>query len=98
MPRKTCANPLFLKWVKGFHSEKNYKVRGGPPRATGYEKAITALENCTTEYQHPKELKVLTGIGPTCISRLTEKLEEHCERNGLPMPEYAPPQRGLFLL
>ena len=23
-----------------FHKEKDYKIRGGPPRATGYENAI----------------------------------------------------------
>lgn len=78
-----AANSLFLKWVKGnqlhphlraklcpgFHAEKDYKKRGGPPRATGYENAIRALQSCSTKYDHPKDLKDLDGIGPTCISR-----------------------------
>ncbi|KAF8991851.1 hypothetical protein BDZ89DRAFT_149185 [Hymenopellis radicata] len=82
-----AANPLFLKWVKAFHAEKDYKKRGGPPRATGYENAIRALQSCSTKYDHPKDLKDLTGIGPTCISRLIDKLEEHCAKKGIPMPE-----------
>ena len=39
-----CANPLFLRWVREFHRAKDYRVRGGPPRATGYENAIRGLE------------------------------------------------------
>lgn len=102
-----------------FHDEKDYKKRGGPPRATGYEKAIWALEDCSEKYEHPKELLKLNGIGPTCVKRyvqvnhspnlgnqvhffareqmvishgdrLTEKLEEYCDRRGIPMPEYKP--------
>ncbi|KAI0781583.1 hypothetical protein BC629DRAFT_1289789 [Irpex lacteus] len=80
-------NPLFLRWVKGFHAEKDYKIRGGPPRPTGYENAIQSLQNCTTRYEHPLEMKGLFGVGPTCIARLTEKLEEYCNERGLEMPE-----------
>ncbi|KAK7468311.1 hypothetical protein VKT23_002825 [Stygiomarasmius scandens] len=87
------ANPLFLKWVKEFHAEKDYKIRGGPPRSTGYEGAVNALEWCTTKYDHPSELKVLRGIGPVCIERLTEKLEKYCARKGIPMPE-PPAKKG----
>ncbi|TRM66695.1 hypothetical protein BD626DRAFT_483537 [Schizophyllum amplum] len=87
------ANPLFLEWVEEFHGEKDYRKRGGPPRATGYENAIRALETCTVRYEHPSELKKLSGIGPTCISRLIEKLEAHCESEGIPMPEPPAPKR-----
>ncbi|KZP31704.1 hypothetical protein FIBSPDRAFT_944776 [Athelia psychrophila] len=58
MPKAAkCTNPLFLQWVKGFHAEKDYRIRGGPPRATGYEGAIAALEACTVRYEHPAEMK-----------------------------------------
>ncbi len=88
----------------GFHAEKNYKKRGGPPRATGYENAIRGIQACTTKFEHPSELKGVPGVGPTCIGRyvayfltcdcgrfsldsLAEKLEGHCARNGIDMPQ-----------
>ncbi|KAL1713871.1 hypothetical protein EV715DRAFT_210725 [Schizophyllum commune] len=91
MPR--CANPLFLRWVKEFHAEKDYRIKGGPPRPTGYENAIRALQECTEKYQHPAELKKLNGVGPTCIARLTEKLEKYCANKRIPMPEPPAPKR-----
>ncbi|KAJ6579535.1 hypothetical protein DFH09DRAFT_1146848 [Mycena vulgaris] len=96
MPRasKSCANPLFFSWVQQFHDEKDYRKRGGPPRATGYENALRSIEACTTKYAHPKELLVLTGVGPTCVERLTEKLEEHCARRGIAMPEFKKKERA----
>lgn len=54
----------------GFHAEKDYRVRGGPPRATGYENAIRALETCQVRYEHPAEMKgKVTGVGPTTVVR-----------------------------
>ncbi|KAJ7174405.1 hypothetical protein C8R46DRAFT_89554 [Mycena filopes] len=96
MPRapKSCANPLFHAWVQSFHDEKDYRKRGGPPRATGYENALRSIAACTTKYAHPKELLVLDGVGPTCVQRLTDKLEDHCARKGLPMPEFKKKERA----
>ncbi|KAF8180858.1 hypothetical protein BJ912DRAFT_619022 [Pholiota molesta] len=86
-----CANPMFLRWVKEMHDEKDYRKRGGPPRATGYENAIRSLQWTTTKYDHPLDMKgKVTGVGPTTIRRLTEKLEEYCARRGIPMPEVKP--------
>ncbi|KZP31700.1 hypothetical protein FIBSPDRAFT_925553 [Athelia psychrophila] len=89
MPKAAkCTNPLFLQWVKGFHAEKDYRIRGGPPRATGYEGAIAALEACTVRYEHPAEMKgKVRGVGPTTIERLEAELEKYCERKGIDMPE-----------
>ncbi|KAJ6465928.1 hypothetical protein C8R47DRAFT_1326384 [Mycena vitilis] len=96
MPRapKSCANPLFYAWVEEFHDEKDYRKRGGPPRATGYENALRSIAACTTKYAHPRELLVLTGVGPTCVERLTDKLEAHCARRGTPMPEFKKKERA----
>ncbi|KAF8146488.1 hypothetical protein K438DRAFT_1990599 [Mycena galopus ATCC 62051] len=96
MPRapKSCANPLFYAWVEAFHDEKDYRKRGGPPRATGYENALRSIAACTTKYAHPREMLVLNGVGPTCVERLEEKLEEHCARKGIPMPEFKKKERG----
>ncbi|KAJ7123161.1 hypothetical protein C8R44DRAFT_161907 [Mycena epipterygia] len=96
MPRapKSCANPLFYSWVQEFHDEKDYRKRGGPPRATGYENALHSIAACTTAYAHPKELLALSGVGPTCVERLTEKLEEHCAHRGTAMPEFKKKERA----
>ncbi|KAF7986255.1 hypothetical protein HWV62_35160 [Athelia sp. TMB] len=78
--------PTFTKLT--FHAEKDYRVRGGPPRATGYENAIRALEECKVRYEHPAEMRgKVTGVGPTTIARLVEELEKYCERKGIEMPE-----------
>ena len=55
-----CANPLFLRWVREFHRAKDYRVRGGPPRATGYENAIRGLEACTEKFEHPADMRQTT--------------------------------------
>ena len=39
-------------------------------------------------FNHPSELQQLKGFGPKLCERLTVKLEEYCEDNGLPMPEH----------
>ncbi|KAJ7663020.1 hypothetical protein B0H17DRAFT_910468, partial [Mycena rosella] len=90
-----CANPLFYAWVQEFHDEKDYRKRGGPPRATGYENALRSIEVCSTKYAHPRELLVLNGVGPTCVERrvLTEKLKGHCTRRGIAMPEFKKKER-----
>ena len=73
MPK--CANPLFLRWVRQFHDEKDYRKRGGPPRATGYENAIRALETCTETYVHPADMRgKVSGVGPTTIERCIYRL------------------------
>jgi hypothetical protein len=52
------------------HDEKDYRKRGGPPRATGYENAIRSLQWTTTKYDHPLDMKgKVTGVGPTTIRR-----------------------------
>jgi crossover junction endonuclease MUS81 len=43
--------------------------------------------NCPIRYTHPSQAEELNGIGPTLCRRLTDKLKEHCEQNGLPIPE-----------
>ena len=70
LPRVWLVNP-YLGRISSteFHAEKDYRIKGGPPRPTGYENAIRALQECAEKYQHPAELKKLNGVGPTCISR-----------------------------
>ncbi|KAK0195116.1 hypothetical protein F5146DRAFT_272670 [Armillaria mellea] len=60
------------------------------PCATKYENALRSIEACTTKYGHLMKLAVLTGVGPTCIDRLTEKLEAYCELESIEMSEYWP--------
>jgi crossover junction endonuclease MUS81 len=37
--------------------------------------------------QHPSEALKLNGLGPKLCQRLTDKLKNYCNENGLPMPE-----------
>ncbi|KAI5288259.1 Crossover junction endonuclease mus81 [Ascosphaera aggregata] len=71
MAEEESANPLFLAWVKEMWDAA--KVRN--TRAD-----FTRLE-------HPSEAQALQGIGPSICEKLTEKLEEYCRQNGLPMPK-----------
>jgi crossover junction endonuclease MUS81 len=49
------------------------------------------MKACPLEFSHPSEAIQLNGLGPKLCDRLTEKLKEYCEQNGLPMPE--PPSK-----
>ncbi len=42
---------------------------------------------CPMRFGHPSEAQTLNGLGPKLCDRLTDKLREHCEQNGLPMPK-----------
>lgn len=45
------------------------------------------MKACPLTFSHPSEAQQLDGIGPKICDRLTEKLKEHCEANGLPPPK-----------
>lgn len=53
-----------------FHDEKDWRKLRGPPRPTGYENAVIAVRMCKVKYEHPADLYVLKGVGPTCVERL----------------------------
>jgi crossover junction endonuclease MUS81 len=44
------------------------------------------MKACPLTFGHPSEAQQLDGIGETICKRLTERLIEHCEANGLPAP------------
>ncbi len=80
----TCANPLLLEWIKEIYDlakERNSKGH------TTYKKAYESMKACPLTFSHPSEAQQLDGIGPKICDRLTEKLKEHCEANGLPAPK-----------
>lgn len=52
-----------------------------------YKKAYDSMKACPLTFSHPSEAQQLDGIGPKICDRLTEKLKEHCEANGLPPPK-----------
>ena len=84
MPAAICGNPLWLGWVyEWLQSARERNSKG----ATVYKKAHDSLKFCPIAYNHPSELVVLKGFGPTLCSRLTKKLQEHCDAEGIPMPE-----------
>ena len=50
------------------------------------------MQSCPVEFNHPNEAQQLSGLGPTLCRRLTERLREHNEELGLPMPQL--PHKG----
>ncbi|KAL5596804.1 hypothetical protein BROUX41_006512 [Berkeleyomyces rouxiae] len=78
-----CANPLLLGWVKEWmETAQEHNSKG----VTVYRNAYNSLKACPITFQHPNQLEQLRGFGPKLCSRLVEKLKEHCQANGLPMP------------
>ncbi|KAG0649671.1 Crossover junction endonuclease MUS81 [Hyphodiscus hymeniophilus] len=78
-----CANPLLLGWVKEWLDQARERNSKG---ASVYKKAYDSLKSCPLPFDHPSEAQQLHGFGPKLCDRLTTKLKEHCEREGLPMP------------
>lgn len=82
---ENCANPLFLSWVKEWWDTSRERNTKG---VYAYKKAYTSLKSCPLTFKHPEELRKLKNFGPGLVSRLTDKLKQHCEDNGLPMPPH----------
>ncbi|KAI0392400.1 hypothetical protein F5Y17DRAFT_361555 [Xylariaceae sp. FL0594] len=81
---ETCANPLLLGWVKEWVDQARERNSKG---VTTYKNAYNALKACPITFNHPSQLQQLKGFGPKLCDRLTEKLQKHCQENGLPMPK-----------
>ncbi|TDZ65892.1 Crossover junction endonuclease MUS81 [Colletotrichum trifolii] len=78
------ANPLLLDWVKEWLDTARER---GMKSVTTYRNAYESLKACPITFTHPRQLVQLKGFGDKLSSRLTDKLKEHCEANGLPMPK-----------
>lgn len=81
---ETCANPLLLGWVKEWVDLARERNSKG---VITYKHAYNALKACPITFNHPSQLQQLKGFGPKLCDRLTEKLQQHCQENGLPMPK-----------
>lgn len=80
------ANPLLLGWLKEWlDQERERNTRAVPT----YRNAYDSLRACPVTFQHPSQLQQLRGFGQVICDRLTKRLREHCEANGLPMPRKA---------
>lgn len=79
-----CANPLLLGWVQEWVDQARERNSKG---LTTYKKAYAALKACPVTFQHPSQLQQLKGFGEKLCNRLTEKMQKHCQQNGLPMPK-----------
>jgi crossover junction endonuclease MUS81 len=85
-----CANPLLLGWVKEWLDQARERNSKG---ATVYKKAYDSLKSCPLPFDHPSQASQLNGIGPKLCERLTAKLKEYCEQEGIPMPQMPHPKR-----
>ncbi|KAL5340107.1 hypothetical protein BJX70DRAFT_132364 [Aspergillus crustosus] len=81
---ETCANPLLLEWIKEWLDQAKERNTKG---VTVYKKAYDSMKAYPMILQHPSEAQKLNGLGPKLCQRLTDKLKEYCNENGLPMPE-----------
>lgn len=79
-----CANPLFLAWVKEWWDQAKERNTKG---VIAYRNAYESLRACPIRFEHPDQLVVLKGFGPKTCSRLLDRLRQHCEANGLPVPK-----------
>jgi len=79
-----CANPLLLGWVKEWLDQARDRNSKG---ALIYKKAYDSLKACPLPFTHPSEAKQLTNFGDKLCQRLTDKMKEYCEENGLQMPQ-----------
>ncbi|ETS87558.1 hypothetical protein PFICI_01386 [Pestalotiopsis fici W106-1] len=85
-----CVNPLYLSWVKEWF---DLAQRRNAKSVTAYRNAYNSLRACPLVFTHPCQLETLKGFGRTMCDRLTQKLQEHCNANGLPMPSKKRPRR-----
>ena len=51
------------------------------------------MVKCPVSFDHPSEAIRLEYIGEKLCSRLYDELKRHCEREGLPQPEYRPSRK-----
>lgn len=78
------VNPLYLSWVKEWLDKaREHNSKG----VVTYKNAYNSLKACPLAFTHPCQLQALKGFGPKLCDRLTQKLQEHCEAKGLPMPQ-----------
>lgn len=83
-PNAPCANPLLLQWMQEWvEQERDRNSRG----LLTYKNAFAALRACPVTFQHPSQAQQLKGFGEKICKRLTERMEQHCRENGLPMPK-----------
>lgn len=80
-----CANAQFLAWVKEWLDVARERNSKG---VTAYRNAYESLKACPIAFEHPASLQQLKGFGPKLCERLEDKLKQHCQQNGLPMPEH----------
>lgn len=84
MPEPKYANPLLVQWVEDWlEIEKQRNTRG----VQTYKKALASLKKCPMTFEHPSQVTQLQNIGETISKKLTERMEEYCKENGLPMPK-----------
>ncbi|OIW34762.1 hypothetical protein CONLIGDRAFT_21394 [Coniochaeta ligniaria NRRL 30616] len=79
-----CANPMLLQWVKEFWDEAKARSYKSAPN---FGRAFHSLKACPIAFDHPSQCKQLKHFGPKLCEDLAKKLKQHCDANGLPMPE-----------
>ncbi|PHH78835.1 hypothetical protein CDD82_2814 [Ophiocordyceps australis] len=81
----SCTNPQLLAWVHEWLQVARERNSKG---VTVYKTAYESLKACPMTFDHPAQLQQLRGFGPKLCQRLTDKLKEYCQQNGLAMPRH----------
>ncbi|KAL8733236.1 MAG: hypothetical protein Q9166_002253 [cf. Caloplaca sp. 2 TL-2023] len=97
-----CANPIWLGWMREWLDaarerqlktaimsdfDHSFLADNVGLRKSRYKKACDSLRSCPLALTHPSEAQALNGFGPKICERLEQRLKQHCEENGLPMPK-----------
>ncbi|KAK0667188.1 putative crossover junction endonuclease mus-81 [Cercophora samala] len=94
MSEPTCANPLWLGWVKEWYDTAKERNSKG---VITYKHAYDSLKICPMKLQHPSQCQQLKGFGPKLCERLTQQLQKHCNENGYDMPRVPKRKRVVHL-
>ncbi|KIX03078.1 uncharacterized protein Z518_06628 [Rhinocladiella mackenziei CBS 650.93] len=80
---ENCANPKLAEWLKEWMDQAKEQNNKG---YFTYKKAYESIKACPLRFSHPSEAQQLNGLGPKLCDRLTKKMRQFCEENGLDMP------------
>ncbi|XP_031549112.1 crossover junction endonuclease MUS81-like isoform X2 [Actinia tenebrosa] len=83
--KRSCPNPLFLKFLQEWRDEAREKGRTNLQHA--YHKAFSSIQKYPLPLRNGQEAMILEGIGPNIAKKLDEALASYQENSGLEVYE-----------
>ncbi|CAD6932657.1 unnamed protein product [Tilletia controversa] len=78
------SKTLWMAFLSEWATEANAK---GSKAGHAYTKASYSIKHAEQDFAHPCELIALKGVGPTIVTKLTERLEQWCVLHHQIMPQ-----------